>query len=156
MQVSFGIRKILIVFLVAVSFSIGNSRSYPIPHFKDYVVDSSEVYLGLSPKMQFPQDPKWAASSKQRRKANFAGHYIVCGGYTDCGTGCITVSIVDARNGKVFELPFTISDCCGDHGLGLMNNIPGRDLRIEYKKKSKLLVIRGSRNENDFGTYFYK
>jgi len=89
-----------------------------------------------------------------RGGVNFAGHYIVAG--WGCGTGCISGAIIDARNGKVlWPLEF--------NALGVWydgNNYV--DKPVEYRRNSRLLIIRGSPgvkdNEREFpnGEYFYE
>lgn len=89
-----------------------------------------------------------------RSGVNFAGHYIVAG--WGCGTGCISGAIIDARTGKVqWPLEF--------NALGVWydgNNYV--DKPVEYRKNSRLLIIRGSPGVKDNepekpnGEYFYE
>lgn len=75
---------------------------------------------------------------------NFAGRYtIVTWG---CGTACAMFAIVDAKSGTVFMAPFTVS--MGAH----LNQV--EDL-IDYRPDSKLLIITGDLNEEEYGKYFY-
>jgi len=93
-------------------------------------------------------------SDALRGGVNFAGHYVVAG--WGCGTGCISGAIIDARNRKVlWPLEF--------NALGVWydgNNYV--DKPVEYRKNSRLLIIRGSPgvkdNEPEFpnGEYFYE
>jgi hypothetical protein len=85
---------------------------------------------------------------------NFAGHYIVAG--WGCGTGCISGAIIDARTGNVlWPLPLNALGVCyaGDSYV---------DKPVEYRKDSRLLIIRGSPgtkdNEQDRpnGQYYYE
>jgi len=115
--------------------------------------------------MKFANDTfEWGVlDTAERRMIDFAGHYILASGYADCGAGCIEVVIADARNGKIYPLPFTIIDCCGPHNSsddthGSLKNMEdrSREPRIEFKLNSKLIIIRGARNEKGWGTYYYK
>jgi hypothetical protein len=89
-----------------------------------------------------------------RGGVNFAGHYVVAG--WGCGTGCITGAIIDARTGTVlWPLPL--------YSLGVWydgNNYA--DEPVEYRKNSRLLIIRGSPGVKDNdpekpnGEYYYE
>src|SRR5262250_1611988 len=39
-----------------------------------------------------------------RKGPNFAGHYTVA--EWGCGSGCVTIAVIDAVSGKVFDAPF--------------------------------------------------
>jgi hypothetical protein len=76
----------------------------------------------------------------QARKPNFAGHFVLA--EFGCGASCVMSAAIDAKTGDVAWLPFTV--CCSDV-----------EEPIEFKPDSRLLRIRGSRNEKGSGTYFY-
>lgn len=137
-------------------FSSSGVHRASYPRFGDYPVKPAEIDTGLSAGIRFPIASISAEENVgeiEHRKADFAGHFIIAGGYALCGTGCLTIVIVDARTGKIYDVPFTIENCCGK------NRNPGwlhdNEPCIEYKLQSKLLVIRGARNEKGWGTYFY-
>ncbi len=109
---------------------------------------TSEHYSGpvakpiLRTKMDREFRTRLNAAAKQ--PVNFAGHYVLS--VWGCGAECLMGAILDARNGTVTWLPFTV--CCG------------RDYDaepIEFRPDSKLLVIRGVRNEQGAnGTFYYR
>jgi hypothetical protein len=85
---------------------------------------------------------------------DFAGHYIVAG--WGCGTGCIYSGVIDTRTGIVY-FPIELA------GLGVaFNETEYVDKPLEYRKNSRLLILRGSPgvmdNEADkpIGTYYYQ
>jgi hypothetical protein len=89
-----------------------------------------------------------------RGGVNFAGHYVVAG--WGCGTGCISGAIIDARTGNVFW-PVQL--------YALSVGYDGRDYvgkPVEYRKNSRLLIIRGSPGVKDndaekpAGDYYYE
>jgi hypothetical protein len=89
-----------------------------------------------------------------RGGVNFAGHYIVAG--WGCGTGCISGAIIDARTGVVYwPLPL--------YALGVWYEGDSyvKD-PVEYRKNSRLLIIRGSPgvkdndSEKPNGEYYYE
>ena len=81
---------------------------------------------------------RWGAE----QPVNFAGHYIVA--QWGCGAECLTAAAIDRRTGRVSWLPFNV--CC--------LNEPGE--MLEFRTDSRLLVVRGSRNEKGYGTYYYR
>jgi hypothetical protein len=85
---------------------------------------------------------------------NFAGHYIVAG--WGCGTGCISGAVIDARNGRVhwpIQLYAMATGIDGDNYV---------DKPVEYRKNSRLLILRGSpgvkdgETEKPSGEYYYE
>ena len=70
-----------------------------------------------------------------REGVNFAGHYVLVG--WGCGTGCISGAIIDGRSGNVFwpEQFNALAVGYSDGGYA--------DKPVEYKKNSRLLIIRG-------------
>jgi len=89
-----------------------------------------------------------------RGGVNFAGHYIVAG--WGCGTGCISGAIIDSRTGKVFwPLPLYALAVwyAGDSYI---------EKPVEFRRNSRLLVIRGSPGVKDGdpekpnGEYYYE
>jgi hypothetical protein len=78
---------------------------------------------------------------------NFAGEYtIVTHG---CGTCCNGFFMVNARTGKVYKRPFIVA-CHYKEG------VPGYGLvGLDYRLDSKLLIVRGSKDEKGGGEYYY-
>lgn len=80
---------------------------------------------------------------------DFAGHYTIaeCG----CGSGCMSVAVVDAITGKVFEAPFRILS------LPLAEGEGGHQYQgAVYQLKSRLLIADGCPEETNCGTYYYE
>jgi hypothetical protein len=85
---------------------------------------------------------------------NFAGHYIVAG--WGCGTVCISGAIIEARTGNVlWPLPLNAL------GVWYAGDSYVKD-PVEYRKNSRLLIIRGSpgvkdnEQEKPNGEYYYE
>ena len=138
-------------FLRAIKDAWKQADARNAPSFEQFELDSSEVYVVLSPKI-FPIVPSLGDLhiQKEGRKPNFAGHFIVAN-YVDCGTCCETYRIVDSRTGKVYDAPtFTVSDACG-----VIKEMTVQGPRAEYHLNSTLIVFRGSLDEKGFGTYYY-
>jgi hypothetical protein len=65
---------------------------------------------------------------------NFAGHYILT--VIGCGTSCILVAAIDARNGKVAWLPYSL--CCWTDQVSEP---------LRFRSNSDLLILNGQRDE---------
>ncbi len=129
------------------SLSSTNGRAEPVtpPFFRFH---TSERYSGqvAKPILRTKMDREYRTRLNlgAQQPVNFAGHYVLT--VWGCGAGCLMGAILDARNGTVNWLPFTV--CCG------------RDddaEPIEFRPDSTLLVIRGMRNEQGAnGTFYYR
>jgi hypothetical protein len=80
---------------------------------------------------------------------NFAGHYTIA--EWGCGSGCMSVAVVDAVSGKVFTGPFKIlsmpmAESEGDHDYQ----------GAVYQLKSRLFIADGCPEEAKCGTYYYE
>jgi hypothetical protein len=113
--------------------------------FEDYPAldtfsgDAAKVRLADSESRQYATMLKSAA----HRKPNFAGHYVLAN--WGCGASCVMAAAVDLKTGSVTWLPFTV--CCWDA------DVPEP---LVFKLQSRLLVVHGSRNETEKGTYYYQ
>jgi hypothetical protein len=108
----------------------------PVPAFEDFPV--VEIYQGATAPLDLADNPAAQAYRTRlieaaREKPNFAGHYIIAA--WGCGAACVEGSIIDAQTGQVFMLPFYV--CCWN----------GAEGPFEFRLDSRLLIIRGRRNE---------
>jgi hypothetical protein len=67
------------------------------------------------------------------RGPNFADHYVLA--RWGCGAGCEMFSIIDAKDGRVYDAPFTVT--------WLAEQNPG----LQVVRDSRAVHIVGSRNE---------
>jgi hypothetical protein len=115
------------------------------PRFDDY---SAAVEVVKKPAQVRISDAQSRLYRTQLREAsrhapNFAGHYILA--TWGCGASCVMAAAIDAKTGVVTRLPFTVSN----RPLGVTEP-------FEYKADSRLLIVRGSRNEKGTGIYYYE
>jgi len=75
---------------------------------------------------------------------NFAGHYIVI--VWGCGTGCIQMVVSDADTGALYAAP--ISDGGFALPMLLFPNSPGGAAETEWRRDSRLMVIRATPHAN--------
>ncbi len=76
------------------------------------------------------------------KPVNFAGHFVLT--IWGCGASCIMGAAIDAKNGAISWLPFTV--CCWSREIMQP---------LEYRPDSRLLLVHGSRNEKGSGTHAY-
>lgn len=80
---------------------------------------------------------------------NFAGHYAIA--EWGCGSGCMSVAVVDALTGKVFAAPFRILS------MPLAENEGGHEYQgAVYQLDSRLFIADGCPEEASCGTYYYE
>ncbi|MDR3445370.1 MULTISPECIES: hypothetical protein [unclassified Dyella] len=129
---------------------VHTAHSASLQRFDNFRVQN--VYQGqvAAPMLRSAQDKRYrtmirdAAASE---KVNFAGHYVLSA--VGCGGGCLQIFALDARNGEVSWLPFTVS-------WGVEDKLFDTEIMpLDYRIDSNLLVVAGSRNEHGHGTYNY-
>jgi hypothetical protein len=94
-----------------------------------------------------------------RNGPNFAGHYSIA--EWGCGTSCVSIAVIDAETGAVYEGPFgSLPKAILFYGLALRYD---RDASgayqhegLVYHVNSRLLVARGCPNDLNCGAYFYE
>ncbi len=116
-----------------------------LPAFNDYPVASEQapttthkVVIAGAQSRQYASMLRNAAG----HPPDFAGHYILAS--WGCGASCVQAAAINANDGKVVWLPFTV--CCWP----LEVTEP-----LDFKLDSRLLIVHGSRNEKGSGTHYY-
>jgi hypothetical protein len=79
--------------------------------------------------------------------ANFAGHYTIA--QWGCGAGCISIALIDAKKGTVYDGPFAVL------GWGWPQFGEGSE-PLSFRADSRLLIVRGCPEEKNCGAYFYE
>lgn len=130
-------RPLCLLFLV-LCLSYSNVSAQKVPSFEKY--PSVRVFNGKNSAAIIDKDSRsyrtrvrWASRNGKR---NFAGEYIL--GQIGCGASCRLTFALNARTGRVAWLPFSL--CCW---------APITADATEARLGSRLLVIRGLRNEGD-------
>ena len=149
-------RKYLEAFLIlaaafgVVLITVGTQAAFAkVPQFKDYAV--RKVHSGQIAQPDLNSHPDAATFRTRLRNAakgavNFAGKYVLV--QWGCGTTCVFGALLDAENGKIIFLPFTVC-CWGD---------VDDDFRpIEFRLNSRLIVFAGLKGEGGpMGAHFYE
>jgi hypothetical protein len=79
-----------------------------------------------------------------KRGPNFAGHYTLT--FWGCGSGCVSVAIVDARSGKVFH-PRNLREI-DNYNVAYEELVALHGDLINFRLDSKLLIVIGGINED--------
>jgi hypothetical protein len=110
------------------------------PRFADHLVAKLSHMRVAKPKIpkNWDEDPRlrFQDSVHDDSRANFAGHYFVA--IWGCGSTCVWGGIVEAKSGRIIELP----------------SVSGW---FDFRHKSRLLVLSGARSEKkgDMGRHYY-
>jgi len=86
---------------------------------------------------------------------NFAGHYTIA--TWGCGTSCVSIAIIDAKDGSVYDGPF------GFLGYGMplkyerrYSSMSDRFEPLSFRIDSRLLAVRGCPQHENCASYFYE
>jgi hypothetical protein len=125
--------------------------SASVPRFEDY--PSGKVFRGT------PARPRFSTGGQRmfqtviqdavRQGPNFAGRFTLA--EWGCGTGCVSVAVVEATTGVVYEGPF------GRLPRGSIYLGPPPDPELTglfFRRDSRLLVASGCPNRENCGTYY--
>ena len=114
------------------------------PRFEDFPAPPAHTALQVPPRLATASDRAFRTRLREaaREPPDFAGHYKLA--LWGCGASCVMGAAIDARTGRVTWLPFTV--CCAPADV---------TEPLAYRRNSRLLVVRGSRNEAGGGTYYY-
>jgi hypothetical protein len=128
-----------------------------LPQFEDHPV--TEIFKGppAPPKLRRPVDRLFRTRIREgaAKGPNYAGHYTIAD--WGCGMGCVSIAIVDAKDGRIYQAPFSALAW----GMPLMKYEGKYEPSqhgfepLAYKLDSRLLIVRGCPEEENCGSYFY-
>ncbi len=106
------------------------------PTFTDYPAPPEHLQTTHKALIRTPQSRRYATMLREAvtHPPDFAGHYILA--TVGCGASCVLAAAIDAKDGTVVWLPFTV--CCWPLDI---------TEPLEYKRNSRLLIVHGQRNE---------
>jgi hypothetical protein len=139
------------VCLCLLEFPLFSQEKKPRPEFNNYPVQ--QIYRGKPAPPILNKDQRMFRTMIRRGAegaVEFAGHYTVP--RWGCGAGCSQLAIVDSISGRVYDVPFSVSELPGtweeengDQNLG----------RMQFHPDSRLMKFDGCPNEHDCGFYDY-
>jgi hypothetical protein len=114
------------------------------PRFEDFSVIEEKIPRSVVPRLNDAAGRQYATELREgaRHKPNFAGHFILIS--WGCGASCVMSAVVNAKNGAVIWVPFTI--CCWDADIE----------PLVFRLKSRLLEVNGYKNEIESSRSFYE
>ncbi len=80
----------------------------------------------------------------------FSGHYTVP--RWGCGAECSQLVVVDSITGRVYDVPFSVSELPATWAEKHSDHIPER---MQFRADSRLMKFDGCLNERDCGFYDY-
>lgn len=129
--------------LIRIAQNVANRR---LPQFENY---PAKRYRGRVSAPDLKSDPDARSYRTRLRNAakgtpSFAGEYVVA--TWGCGARCLMGAVINAKSGNVIFFPGTV--CCWDRN---------EESTLDYQLDSRLLVMRGSINEQDpVGTHYFE
>lgn len=139
----------VVVFLLLVTALLFSQTGKPRPRFEDYPV-----------KIIYHRRPSPPVLNKEQRmfrtmirmgakgRVEFAGHYTVP--RWGCGAGCSQLAIADSITGRVYDVPFSVSEL--SFKWEDQNTDPPPE-RMEFRANSRLMKFSGCLNERNCGFY---
>lgn len=115
----------------------------PVPRFDNFPAAGWHGAIAATA-IRSTQDRRFASRLRELsgKAPNFAGHYALS--IWGCGASCVMAVAVDANTGATVWLPFTV--CCWN---------PDVEEPVGFRRDSKLVIVRGNRDETGNGTYYY-
>lgn len=137
--------KRLLLLLLGILLVAHTASAADVPQFKDFPAKESYEGKNAPVDLSTPKAREFRTRLKEAalQKPNFAGHYILT--KWGCGSGCVQPAIINARNGRVFIFPFTVSTV----GEEIID-------QVQFRMDSVLIIVNGSRNEQpENGSFYY-
>lgn len=136
-------------------FSAGYSQS-PLPAFKDYPAAGSFTGKPAAPVLRTANQRMYRTMIRQgaAKGPNFAGHYTIAD--WGCGAGCVSIAVIDAKDGQVFDGPFQVLSWAMYTYEGKIPANTPDFAPLEFSKDSRLLIARGCPEEDHCASYFYE
>ena len=130
-----------------------DEKSGWILKFEDYAIKDADVFSGQPARPQIVEKNHRTFRTKITDAAakgpNFAGHYTVA--EWGCGSGCMSLAVVDEITGKVFSPPFEILTTplvTGENAHEFQGPV--------YQLKSRLFIADGCIEDKTCATYYYE
>ena len=133
------------------------AQSGSIPAFEKF---PAEVFTGkpVPPVLATPGQRRFRTRIREgaAQGPNFAGHFTIA--EWGCGSACIDAAVVDARTGKVRDMPFEHLGYA--YSLQYADGVSERDdgfKPLQFSPNSRLLIVRGCLElDQNCGAHYYE
>jgi hypothetical protein len=131
--------------------AISSQVEKPRPEFTDYPVQ--HLYRGkAAPPILTKKQRVFRTMIRlgAQSAVEYSGHYTVP--RWGCGAGCSQLVVVDSMSGRVYDVPFSVSELPGAWVEKHSDRTPER---MQFRADSRLMKFDGCLNEHDCGFYDY-
>ncbi len=139
------------LYLCFLTFRTAAQIEKPRPDFSEYPV--LHVYRGKPAPPILNKDQRMFRTMIRlgaKSSVEFAGHYTVP--RWGCGAGCSQLVVVDSVSGRVYDVPFSVSELPGSWEEKHSDRLPER---MQFHAESRLMKFDGCLNEHECGFYDY-
>ena len=115
------------------------------PTFADYPSPADFQGTPAKPVLKTPaqKQSRTMSTDGAKKGPNFAGHFTIA--QWGCGSGCVSIAVVDAKTGTVYDGPFKV-----------LTSSPLAGPELDFQVRSRLLIARGCPEETNCGPHFYE
>jgi len=149
-------RHLFVLILALLTGSRADSQSGKLPSFSDY--PATETFSGkpAAPLFQTAGQRKFRTMIREgaAKGPNFAGRYTIAD--WGCGAGCVSIAVIDAKDGKVYDGPFQVLSWAMFTYEGKYKSNTPEFAPLDFDKGSRLLIARGCPEEETCASYFYE
>jgi len=129
-----------------------------IPRFEDFSTTEKFESKPAPPKLVRPEDRMFRTRIRQgaSKGPNFAGHYTIV--EWGCGSGCLSIAVVDAKDGGIYPSPFRIL-WWGRPLIKYEGKFTAYEdgfQPLSYRVDSSLFIVRGCPEDSNCASYFYE
>ncbi len=142
----------LLLLLLPVTYS----QSTKLPAFKEFATVEAFSGKPAAPVLRTPDQRMFRTMIREgaAKGPNFAGHYSIAD--WGCGAGCVTIVVVDAKDGRIYDAPFKdLSWSLVKYEGKIASNTPEFE-PLEFYTDSRLLIARGCPEDENCASYFYE
>lgn len=123
--------------------------------FEDYAIEDGDAFQGQPAKPHIVEKShrtfRTAILDAAAKGPNFAGRYAVA--QWGCGSGCLSMALVDETTGKVYSSPFEVLTTPIVSGTG---EEPHEFQGFVFQVKSRLFIADGCQEDKACATYYYE
>lgn len=121
--------------------------------FEDYATAEADAFQGQPAKPRIVEKShrtfRTVILDAAQKGPNFAGRYAVA--QWGCGSGCLSMALVDETTGKVFSAPFETLT------MPLVNGEDAHEFQgLVFQLKSRLFIADGCQEDKTCATYYYE